>query len=445
MSAFVTLVLAGASSIGASPMDASEARVQAFVGARLLPVTSAPIEDGVLVVTDGRISAIGPRAQVEIPADAVLRELSGRVLLPGLVCTHSHIGSVSGGDASSPVQPEIRALDAIDIRHPSLVRARSGGITTVNIMPGSGHVMAGQTVYLKLRRGDTIEQLCVRAAPAPDGTPGPILGGFKMANGTNPQQAPPFPGSRAKTAALARQAFVRAQEYAHELERASLDDELDPPARDLGLEALVEVLAGTRVVHHHTHRADDILTALRIADEFDLRIVLHHVSEGWKVADQIAASGAPCSLTLVDSPGGKLEARDAAYENGAALLAAGVQTAFHTDDWITDSRLFLRSPALAVRAGMPRELALSTVTIEPARMLDLGHRIGSLEVGKDADFAILDGDPLSVYTLCLETWIEGQRVFDRADPDDRLIAVGGFGAGDPHALHLCDGPHGDHR
>jgi imidazolonepropionase-like amidohydrolase len=203
------------------------------------------------------------------------------------------------------------------------------------------------------------------------------------------------------------------------------------------MEALMEVLDGKRIVHHHTHRHDDIITAIRLSKEFGFRMVLHHVSEGWKVADEIAAAKVPCSIIVVDSPGGKLEAINIAYETGAILDKAGVDIAYHTDDWITDSRVFLRSPALGVRAGLSRETALESVTLAGARMLDLDRRTGSLEAGKDADFVILSGDPLSVYTKVLETWVEGKRVFNRSDPKDRLYAVGGFGASHDQELYLC--------
>jgi imidazolonepropionase-like amidohydrolase len=225
-----------------------------------------------------------------------------------------------------------------------------------------------------------------------------------------------------------RERFVAAQEYRRKRE-ATEDDPSRAPPRDLGLEVLLEVLDGRRIVHHHTHRHDDVLTVLRLSEEFGFRVVLHHVSEGWKVADEIAAAGAPCSIILVDSPGGKLEARDLSMRTGAVLRAAGVLVAFHTDDWITDSRVFLRSAALGVRAGMSRADALRAVTLSGAEMLDLGERTGSLTVGKDADFVVLDGDPLSVYTKVLETWVEGRKVFDRAEERDRLWAVGGYGAG----------------
>ena len=209
------------------------------------------------------------------------------------------------------------------------------------------------------------------------------------------------------------------------------------PDRDLGLEGLVEVLEGKRIVHHHTHRQDDIMTVLRLAKEFGFRVVLHHVSEGWKVADEIAAAGVPCSIILVDSPGGKLEAVDLVFKTGGVLERAGVKVAFHTDDWITDSRIFLRMAALGVRAGMSRKAALEALTINGAEMLDLGDRTGSLAPGKDADFAILSGDPFSVYTKVLETWVEGKKVFDRSDPEDYLHAVGGYGAGNDREPYLC--------
>ncbi len=195
------------------------------------------------------------------------------------------------------------------------------------------------------------------------------------------------------------------------------------------MEALVEVLDRKRVIHWHTHRHDDIMTVLRLQKEFGFRVVLHHVSEGWKVADEIAAAKIPTSVILIDSPGGKLETTDLRLETPAILDKAGVLVGFHTDDSITDSRWFLRTAGLAVRAGMPREKALYGMTMANAIILDLQDRVGSLEAGKDADFIVLSGDPLSVYTHVMQTWIEGKKVFDRNDPKDHLIAVGGVGAG----------------
>ena len=155
------------------------------------------------------------------------------------------------------------------------------------------------------------------------------------------------------------------------------------------------------------------------------------------VADEIAAANAPCSVIVIDSPGGKLEAARLSLETGAILDRAGVLVGFHTDDGITDSRLFLRSAAISVRAGMDRQKALQAVTIANARMLDMQDRVGTLEVGKDADFVLLSGDPLSVYTRVLETWVDGGKVFDLSDPADRLLASGGYGASSNQSMSMC--------
>lgn len=401
----------------------------AIVGARLEPVTGPAIEDGVLVFQGGTIRYVGDD-RAAVPQGAVRIDGRGKVVLPGLVDTHSHIGGPAGADSSAPLQPECRVLDSLDVRDAGFRKARAGGITTVNVMSGSGHLLSGQTVYLKLRDGTTIDDLLLRL---PDGSP---AGGIKMANGTNSMRSPPFPGTRGRSAALVRALLVKAQEYRAAVTRAAGDPAKLPP-RDLGLEALVDVLAGKRVVHHHTHRHDDILTVLRLSQEFGFRVVLHHVSDAWKVADEIAAANAPCSLILLDSPGGKLEAVDLDMRNGAVLERAGVLTAFHTDDGITDSRFFRRMAALAVRAGMSRQKALESLTIAGARMLELDARVGSLETGKDADLVVLSGDPFSVYTRTLQTWVEGRAVFDLERPADRLAAAGGFGASTPQAWYFC--------
>ena len=404
----------------------------AFVNARIIPIVGEEIPSGTLVVRDGRIVAVG--ASVPVPSDAARHDLGGKTIMPGLVDSHSHIGSPSGADRSGPIQPDARVLDSFDARSASVRRASAGGLTTVNVMPGSGHLLSGQTLYLKLRGGKTIDDLLIRLPG------GRTAGGLKMANGTNSIRVSrgSFPGTRARSAALVRERFVKAQEYRDKL-RAAGDDASKRPARDLGLEALVEVLEGTRTVHFHTHRHDDILTVLRLAGEFGFTPVLQHVTEGWKVADEVARAGLPASVIVIEAPGGKLEAVDLSIETPAAMDRAGVLVGLHTDDYITDSRLFLRSAGLAVRGGMPRDKALAAVTLANAKMLELDARVGSLEPGKDADFIVLSGDPLSVYTHVEQTWVEGRNVFDRSLPEDRLYAVGGYGAGDPGAIHLHDG------
>jgi len=404
----------------------------AFVGATIMPVADVPIENGVLVIEDGRIVAVGASGDIRVPRDAAVIDVAGRVIVPGFVDSHSHIGEPAGGDRSAPIQPETRVLDSINVRDAGFRRALAGGITTVNLMSGSGHLMSGQTIYVKMRAGNSIETIAYKKDD------GNVDGGMKMANGTNPRRDPPFPGTRAKSAALVRQKYVAAQEYMRKLEQADGDEE-KIPERDLAMEALIEVLKGERIVHFHTHRHDDILTVLRLRDEFGFRVVLHHVSEAHRVAEEIAAANVPVSLIMIDSPGGKLEAQYTDFENAPALERAGVNVGFHTDDYISDSRLFMRMAAIGVRAGMSRELALRALTLAGAEMLDLDDRVGTLERGKDADFVVLSGDPFSVYTRVQETWVEGVKRFDVDDPDDRAVAEGGFGVLQPSVIHEFHG------
>lgn len=415
------------------PAQAQE-QPHAFRGATLLPIAGPPIQDGVLVVQGGRITAVGGPGTA-IPAGAVVHDVTGKTIMPGLVDTHSHIGGGDGGDRSNPMHPSVRVLDAIDARDEGIQKAQAGGVTTVNVMPGSGLLMSGQTAYLKLRDGSDIYDLLLCRDVLRE-----VCGGMKMANGTNPRGDAPHPNTRGRAASIVRERFVRAQEYREKIRAAGGPDRVTP--RDLELEALAEVLDGRRVVHFHTHRADDILTALRLSREFGFRIVLQHVSEAWKVADEIAAAGAPASIIVLDSPGGKLEALEYSSTNGRVLEQAGVLTAFHTDDGITDSRFFLRSAGFAVREGMSRERALEAMTIAGARMMGVENRVGTLEAGKDADFIVLSGDPLSVYTLVEQTWVEGSKVFDRADPADRMFAVGGPNVFDGATMHVHEGEEG---
>jgi imidazolonepropionase-like amidohydrolase len=432
LAALLTLAVAGLPAL--APSASAQETPQVFQGATVYPISGAPIDDGIVIVQNGVITAVGARGTVSVPDGAEVHDASGKVIMPGLVDTHSHIGQVNGGDQSAPAHPEVRTLDAVNVRHSSINRARAGGITTVNVLSGSGHLLSGQTTHLKLRDGATVEDLLFCENPLTD-----ICGGIKMANGTNSIRSnPAFPGTRARSASIARQMFVDAQAYRDKKEAASSEDEMPPV--DLAKEALIEVLEGERIVHFHTHRHDDILTVLRLKREFGFEVVLHHVSEGWRVAEEIADADVPCSIIVIDSPGGKLEAVNLYFETGAVLEEAGVDVAFHTDDFITDSRLFLRSAAFGVRAGMSEEKALEAMTLAGARMLGVADRVGSLEEGKDADLVILSGDPLSVYTQVEETWVEGRKVFDRDNPDDRDFATGGYGVYDDGTLHHHHGP-----
>lgn len=400
------------------PLLAQDAPV-AFTGALVIPIAGDPIEGGVVVVEGGRITAVGGPG-TRIPAGATTVDASGKVIMPGLVDTHSHVGGPSGGDSSAPTHPDTRALDAVDVRSDGFWRARAGGITTANVMPGSGLLMSGQTVHLKLRKDPrTIEDWLFCEDSVRD-----VCGSMKMANGTNSMRQPPAPGTRGKSAAVVRQQYVQAQEYLEKLndDRAGAT----PPPRSLPMEALVEILEGKRLVQFHSHRHNDISTLLRLGREFGFTPVIQHGSESWKVADEIAAAGTSVSLTFIDSFGGKEEALGWTMEAGALLERAGVPVSFNTDDGITDSRFLMRGAAISVRYGMSREAALEGLTLVPARQLGLDDRIGSLEVGKDADLILLSGDPLSVYTKVEEVWVEGEKVFDLDDPEHRQYAVGGY-------------------
>lgn len=391
----------------------------AFKGALIHTVAGTPIPNGVMIVQNGKILSVG-NASTNIPADATVVDMSGKVILPGLVDSHSHLGGPEGGDGSAALNPDTRAMDAVNPTSDGFKKALAGGITTINIMPGSGQLMSGQTIYVKMREGKVIEDILLTNHKG-------MYGGLKMANGTNPIRSTPgaYPGTRAKSAAMARELFTKAVEYKKKIDKAGKDSS-KLPERDLRMEPLVEVLQGKRIVHFHTHKAFDILTAIRISKEFGFKPVLHHVSDGWKVANEIAAAGLHCSIITIDAPGGKMEAMNLSLTTGSALERAGVNVGFHTDDGITDSRLFLRSAALMVREGMSRDKAIEGLTLANAKMLDLENRVGSLEKGKDADFIILSGDPFSLYTKLEQTWVEGKKRWDINIPADRAFLLGGY-------------------
>ena len=407
-----------------------------FLNAKIYPVSGEPIENGFLLIHNGKIVEVGsmenfPPGKEE---DIIVFNVKGKIIMPGLVDTHSHIGEGDGGDRSSTTHPGVRILDAIDPQSDTFKKAIAGGITTVNVMPGSGYLMSGQTVYLKLRKDpETINDMLFCKDILNE-----VCGGLKMANGTNSLGDPPFSGTRSKSASIIRQLFIKAQEYKTKIERADGDSE-KMPERNIELETLVQVLEGKRIVQFHTHRADDIITVLRLKEEFGFKVVLHHVSEGWKVAEEIAAANVPCSIIMIDSPGGKLEAVNLFYKTGSVLEKAGVDVAYHTDDGITDSRFLLRSAAFGVRAGMSELKSLEALTLAGARMLGLEVRVGSLEPNKDADFIILSGEPLSVYTKVEQTWVEGIKVFDLSNPDDKKFSIGGYEVfrGDYSEVHNC--------
>src|SRR6185369_8313298 len=202
------------------------------------------------------------------------------------------------------------------------------------------------------------------------------------------------------------------------------------PERDINLDPLVEVLDRKRTVHFHCHRADDIMTAVRLSEEFGFELVLQHCTEGYLVAEELAKRGIAVSLTLVDSPGGKPEVMGLLEENAMILTKAGIKVAINTDDFVTESRFFLRTGAIAVRGGMSEDAALRALTLHGAQMMHLEDRLGSLEKGKDADFVVLSGPPFSIYTHVQETYIDGLKRFDRSRQKDWTYQAGGFALAD---------------
>jgi imidazolonepropionase-like amidohydrolase len=427
-------ILAAALSLA---LDAGSARAGVVVlrGAEIRTVSHGTLAAGTLVVQDGKILAVGPPDEIALPADAQVRDVSGLVIVPGLVDTHSHVGiypkpavaaHADGNELTGAVQSRLRAIDAIWPDDPGIRMALAGGITTANIMPGSGNVAGGQTAYVKLR-GRSVEAMLIQKEG--------VQGGLKMANGENPKTVyaakGQTPSTRMANAAIARDLFVRATQYREKRRRSEAKqakDDAEPPARDLELEPVVEVLEGKRTVHFHTHRADDIRTVLRLQEEFGFDLVLQHATEAYELADELARRQLPVSLLVTDSPGGKYEFLHYRMETPGILERAGVLVAIHTDDPVTHSRLFLRSGALAVRGGMSEDGALAALTLNGAKMLWLDDRLGSLDPGKDADFVVLSGPPFSASTRVLETWIEGERVFQRSDPAQRRWATGGIDA-----------------
>ncbi|MFO0930638.1 MAG: amidohydrolase family protein [Gemmataceae bacterium] len=416
-------------------------RPMAFRGATVHPAVGPVIADGVVVVRGGKIVAVGG-PDTTIPDGAQVIDVRGKTIIPGLVDSHSHVGiyprpsvpaHADGNGGPVPFSPA-SALDAIWPDDPGVRGALAGGVTTANIMPGSGNVIGGQTLYVKFR-GHTVEAMRVEAKG--------VLGGLKMANGENPKgfnfgknKTPP--ATRMKLAALQRAEFVKAREYRQKWvdyrQAKAAGKDATAPETDPALDSLVEVLDRKRTVHFHSHRADDLMTALRLAREFDFELVLQHATEGYRIADELARAKVPVSLTLIDSPGGKLETMGLLEENAAILAKAGVLVAVNTDDSITESRFFLRTGAIAVRGGMTDAQALAALTINPARMLHLDHRLGALEVGKDADLVVLSGPPFSVYTQVLQTYVDGRLAFDRARHRDWTYQAGGFAVADADRL-----------
>ena len=387
--------------------------VLAIVGGTVLTMAGETIENGTVVVRDGRIAAVGRR--VRPPRDAHVIEAGGRYVTPGIIDAHSHIATAGGvNEGSLAVTAMVRIEDVVDPTDMGIYRALAGGVTTINVLHGSANPIGGQNQVLKLRWGQDADGLRFEGAPP----------GIKFALGENPKRSRSFgpgprryPATRMGVLDVIRQAFTDAAEYRTATERhreaEAAGERSRPPARDLKLEALVEILEGDRLVHAHSYRADEILQLLRLAEELGFRIAtLQHVLEGYRVADEIAAHGAGAS-TFSDWWAYKVEAFEAIPHNAALMTDRGVLVSINSDD-AEEMRHLNHEAAKAVKwGGLSDEQALALVTINPAKQLQIDDRVGSIEVGKDADLVVYDGHPLSSYAVVQTTLVDGKIYFDR--------------------------------
>jgi imidazolonepropionase-like amidohydrolase len=398
----VLLGLAGAVSGSAGDL--------AVRGETVYTVAGAPLKNGVVIVRSGKIERVGSASEVQIPAG--LRVLSAKVVTPGLVDAHSVVGLTGylnqphdqdQVEKSAPMQPELRAQDAYDPQERLVGWVRRFGVTTVHTGHGPGALISGQTMVVKTR-GATVEAATVKSEAMVAAT----LGDSARATGEGKS-----PGSRAKMVAMLRGELVAAQEYAKKLEAPEKGKE---PARSLKLEMLVRVLKGELPLLVTAQRARDILSALRVASEFKIKLVLDGAAEAHLVKDEIKRSGVPVIVhpTMFRANG---ETENLSFETASQLRAAGIPVALQSgfEGYVPKTRVLLFEAAVAAANGLGLEGALATVTLDAARILGIDKRVGSLEVGKDGDLALYDGDPFEYTTHCVGVVIEGDVVEEGPD------------------------------
>ncbi len=387
--------------------------VLAITSATVLTMAGETIENGTVVVREGRIARVG--SGVGVPSGAHVIDAEGGYVIPGIIDAHSHIATAGGvNEGSLAVTAMVRIEDVVDPTDVGIYRALAGGVTTINVLHGSANPIGGQNQVLKLRWGQDADGLRFEGAPP----------GIKFALGENPKRSRSFgqgprryPATRMGVLDVIRQAFTEAEEYRgswlRHREAEAAGERSRPPARDLELEALVEILAGERLVHAHSYRADEILQLLRLAEELGFRIAtLQHVLEGYRVADEIAAHGAGAS-TFSDWWAYKVEAYEAIPHNAALMTDRGVLSSINSDD-AEEMRHLNHEAAKSVKwGGLSDEQALALVTINPAKQLGIDDRVGSIEVGKDADLVVYDRHPLSSYAVVQTTLVDGKVYFDR--------------------------------
>ncbi len=380
----------------------------AIKGGRVHTVSGDVIENGVVVITDGRIVAVGPADGVSIPAGH--RVLEGAVVTPGLIDAHATVGLTGiynqkqdqdQLESSEPIQPQLQATDAYNAREQLVDWIRSFGVTTVHTGHAPGELVSGQTAILKTRSG-TVEDATVVGTAAIAVT---LAESARKEGGKSP-------GNRSKMMAMLREALVAARDYVGKQERAG-DDADKRPGLNLKNEALAGVLRGETPLLITANRAIDIASALRLAKEFEVRLWLDGAAEAYLLIDEIKAAGVPVIVhPLMQRPWG--EAENLSYETPAKLRAAGIPIALQSgfEGYVPKVRVVLFEAAIAAANGLGMEGALRAITLDAATLLGIEERVGSLEVGKDGDVAIYDGDPFEYTSHCVGVVIDGQVVFE---------------------------------
>lgn len=378
---------------------------------KILTMADKTYEKGDILIDGKIIKKIGE--DITAPEDAKVIDAEGMWIIPGIVDPHCHIGMFEdgmsfegsdGNEATDPVTPELRAIDAVNPDDNSFREAREHGVTTVVTGPGSANVIGGQFAALKTY-GRRIEEMILKEPLA-----------VKVAFGENPKRVysgqNKAPSTRMATAAILRQALIKAQEYKAKLEKGKKDPD-KMPERDLKMEILVKVLNKELPLKAHAHRADDILTALRIAKEFDVNITLDHCTEGHLIADYLLEENAKVIVGPLLSSREKIELKNLSFKAPAILSKAGVKVAMMTDHPVIPVQYLPVCASIAVREGMDEMEALKSITINAAEITGISDRVGSLEVGKDADIAIFTGNPLDIRSKTEYVFIDGNLVFKR--------------------------------
>ncbi|WP_027944337.1 amidohydrolase [Amycolatopsis taiwanensis] len=384
--------------------------LRAIVGGYVVPIDGEPIEGGTVLISDGRIVAVGSEADVEVPEDAELVDAAGSWVLPGFVDAHVHLGvheegeGWSGNDTNEMTDPNgarFRAIDGIDPFEVGFDDALSGGVTSVVIKPGSGNPIGGQTVAVKTWGRTALDMVFAEQVSV------------KSALGENPKRVygekKQTPSTRLGVAAIIREAFTNARNYAAQREHAQSEGK--PFDVDLTLDTLAKVLDGELYWDQHTHRADDIVTAMRLAREFGYKLVVNHGTEGHLIADVLAEQGVPVILGPLFTTRSKVELRNRTLRSAGILHRAGVKVAITTDHPVVPINFLVYQAALAVKEGLEPDAALRALTVNPASMLGLDDRIGALKPGLDADVVVWSGDPLDVMNRALRVFVRGNEVY----------------------------------